>query len=472
MLEQEVREEPAKTDELSDIRRQYEQAELEESLKGVLFGGYSKKKVNEVISTYKEMVGWMQESFDYRLSELNKEKERICNERVVLKKQLGEELEKNKKLSALEEETKQWKRQYLDLREQYEASDKELQLSLEEKEKLFRDYKTAENRLKELEQKLKEQREQLAQQREQIAQQRELARQKEIEHQKELEYQKELGQKRELEYQRELERQRELVYQKELAQQEWRGQESAAGSRDESSDTGDGSGVIAILTAQLEELTAYCESMETQQKSLETQLSSMKNISQELEKLSLQYEENQSELKDARRKYANIKNENRALNSEMESTGRILAEILEQFEQKESENDILRREVSETQDQLMTVKREKLMQEQANLKFMERAYSAERECNEAKEELIRVKKELEELQRKCSTLENSKVIKIQSTAESGREEPDKKGYASEKERIDEVLRRALAVTERAAVQEEEKKENEQTMNAANGKEVL
>ena len=56
MFDKMGQEEPDKTDELGDIRRQYEQAELEERLKTVLFGGYSKKKVNEIISTYKEMI--------------------------------------------------------------------------------------------------------------------------------------------------------------------------------------------------------------------------------------------------------------------------------------------------------------------------------------------------------------------------------------------------------------------------------
>lgn len=44
MFDKMGQEEPDKTDELGDIRRQYEQAELEESLKTVLFGGYSKRR--------------------------------------------------------------------------------------------------------------------------------------------------------------------------------------------------------------------------------------------------------------------------------------------------------------------------------------------------------------------------------------------------------------------------------------------
>lgn len=223
--------------------------------------------------------------------------------------------------------------------------------------------------------------------------------------------------------------------------------------------------LIASLSSQLEELTTYCESMEKQQRSLEIQISSMKNISQELERLSAQYEENQTELKEARLRYANVKNENHALNSEMESTGRILEEILEQFEQKEAENDILRREVDEFQTQLLAVKRDKLAQEQANLSYMERAYTAERERQEDREELYRVKKELEELRKKCDSLENSKVIKIQSVPM-----PKDEGI-SEKERIEEILKRASSVVVRAAEQEE-KNIKEGTVRIDEGKEVL
>ncbi|MEW4415147.1 hypothetical protein [Clostridium sp. AN503] len=416
MLEED-RKEPVKTDELSEMRREYEQAELEESLKSVLFGGYSKKKVNEVVSTYKEMIHWMQESFDYRLKELSEEKERVWNERVVLKKQLGEELEKNKKIDVLKKEAEQWKQQMEEAehwKQQYQedcAALKE-QLSIEkDKNKKIGSLEAAAERWQHQYQEMKEK--------------------------------------------------YELTFMELQRLNEEKAQFSAVPISD-----GEGSmSLIASLSSQLEELTTYCESMEKQQRSLEIQISSMKNISQELERLSAQYEENQTELKEARLRYANVKNENHALNSEMESTGRILEEILEQFEQKEAENDILRREVDEFQTQLLAVKRDKLAQEQANLSYMERAYTAERERQEDREELYRVKKELEELRKKCDSLENSKVIKIQSVPM-----PKDEGI-SEKERIEEILKRASSVVVRAAEQEE-KNIKEGTVRIDEGKEVL
>lgn len=416
MLEED-RKEPVKTDELSEMRREYEQAELEESLKSVLFGGYSKKKVNEVVSTYKEMIHWMQESFDYRLKELSEEKERVWNERVVLKKQLGEELEKNKKIDVLKKEAEQWKQQMEEAehwKQQYQedcAALKE-QLSIEkDKNKKIGSLEAAAERWQHQYQEMKEK--------------------------------------------------YELTFMELQRLNEEKAQFSAVPISD-----GEGSmSLIASLSSQLEELTTYCESMEKQQRSLEIQISSMKNISQELERLSAQYEENQTELKEARLRYANVKNENHALNSEMESTGRILEEILEQFEQKEAENDILRREVDEFQTQLLAVKRDKLAQEQANLSYMERAYTAERERQEDREELYRVKKELEELRKKCDSLENSKVIKIQSVPM-----PKDEGI-SEKERIEEILKRASSVVVRAAEQEE-KNTKEGTVRIDEGKEVL
>lgn len=387
MLDEENKE-PVKTDELSDIRKEYEQAELEESLKRVLFGGYSKKKVNEVLNTYKEMIQWMQESFDYRLKELSEEKERVWNERVVLKKQLSAELEKNKEIDSLKEEAEYWKQQH-----ENDCAALRMQLRVE------------------------------------------------LEKNKETDSLKEAAAHWEQQYQSVREKYEHSYRELQRVMEEQTQLPPAQGAEDSST-------LIAALTNQLEELTSYCESMEKQQKSLETQISSMKNISQELDRLSVQYEENQVELKTVRLKYANAKNENYALNSEMESTGRILEDILGQFEEKEAENDMLRREIDGMQAQLLAVKRDKLTQEQANLSYMERAYTAEKELQEGKEELYRLKKEMEELRRKCDSLENSKVIKIQSMAV-----PKEEGL-TEKERIEGILKRASTVVERAAGQGE------------------
>jgi len=339
----------------------------------------------------------MQGNFDYRLQELNAEKERVCNERVILKKQLNEELEKNKKMESLLEDAEYWRNQYQELREQYDAIDQSFLVTQEEKADLLRQCSVTHRRVEELEAELEGLRQQ---------------------------------------------KQQEPV----------------------SNSDGDPT-LIAALTRQLEEITTYCEAMENQQRSLEGQISSMKNISQELEKLSLQYEENQAELKDVRRKYNNVKNEFYSLNSEMESTSQILEEILVQFEQRENENDRLHQEINEYQEQLMTVKKEKLAQDQSSLTYMERAYNAEKEMRETQEELRRTQKELEELRKEYSSLENSKVIKIQSAA--GTEEVD----IPEKEKIDELLRRASAVTGRSYEAEEKKPESD-TVSITNDKEIL
>lgn len=440
MLEEE-RKEPGKTDELNDMRREYEQAELEESLKHVLFGGYSKKKVNEVLGTYKEMIRWMQESFDYRLKELSEEKERVWNERVVLKKQLSAELEKNKKIDFLKEEAERLKRQYED---DCIALKKQLGAELEKNKNTI---------------KLKEEAERLKRQYEDdcIVLKKQLS--VELEKNKKMDALEEEAERWKQQYQGMKEK-----YEMSCTELRRVGEEKE-NRPVQVTDAEGSSSLIVSLTSQLEELTSYCESMEKQQKSLEIQISSMKNISQELERLSAQYEENQAELKNARLRYANVKSENHALNSEMESTGRILEEILEQFEQKEAENDMLRRQVDEFQTQLLTVKREKLTQEQSNLSYMERAYTAERERQEDREELYRVKKELEELRKKCDSLENSKVIKIQSMAEP------KDASGSEKERIEEILKRASSVVERVSEQGEKAVKEDMT-GITGGKEIL
>lgn len=475
MLEDE-RKEPGKTDELNDMRREYEQAELEESLKHVLFGGYSKKKVNEVLSTYKEMIRWMQESFDYRLKELNEEKERVWNERVVLKKQLSAELEKSKKIDALKEEAERLKRQYEDdcivLKKQLsgeQEKNKNVIALKEEAERRKRQYEddcialkkqlSAEQEKNKTIITLKEEAERLKRQYENDCTVLKKQLSAELEKNKKMDSLEEEAERWRQQYQGMKEK-----YELSCTELQ-RVSEEKANRPVQAVDAESSSSLIASLTSQLEELTLYCESMEKQQRSLEIQISSMKNISQELERLSAQYEENQAELKDARIRYANVKNENRALNSEMESTGRILEEILEQFEQKEAENDILRRQVDEFQAQLLTVKREKLTQEQSNLSYMERAYAAERELQEDREELYRVKKELEELRKKCDSLENSKVIKIQSVAEP------RDVNSSEKERIEEILKRASSVAERASEQGE-KAVKEDTAGITGGKEIL
>lgn len=122
-------------DEFRQIREQFNGEDVLEQLKTTMFGGYSKKHVREAINTYKEMVTIMQESFDFQLKDLAAERERISNERAVLKRQLNEELEKNKE--ALHKE-----RQYQELMKEYEDAVQELELSREEKKRLQEDYQS------------------------------------------------------------------------------------------------------------------------------------------------------------------------------------------------------------------------------------------------------------------------------------------------------------------------------------------
>lgn len=80
-----------RSDEFRVIRERFEKMDMMEQLKTTMFGGYSKKDVLEVITTYKEMVAMMQDNFDFQLKQLTAERERISNERTVLKRQLNEE---------------------------------------------------------------------------------------------------------------------------------------------------------------------------------------------------------------------------------------------------------------------------------------------------------------------------------------------------------------------------------------------
>ncbi|MFR5414957.1 MAG: hypothetical protein ACLTJE_26895, partial [Enterocloster bolteae] len=90
--------------------------------------------VEEIISTYKDMVSMMQDSFEYQLRELTAEKERIGTERMVLKKQLQDELDKNR-------ETIQLQHQYEELLRDHERAIKELEVNCFERQRLEQEYK-------------------------------------------------------------------------------------------------------------------------------------------------------------------------------------------------------------------------------------------------------------------------------------------------------------------------------------------
>lgn len=120
-------------DELRLIRERLDNAGVEGQLKTSLFGGYAKKGVEEIINTYRDMVSMMQDSFEYQLKELTAEKERIGTERSVLKKQLQEELNKNKETLLLQQ-------QYEELLRDHERAIKELEANCTERQRLEREY--------------------------------------------------------------------------------------------------------------------------------------------------------------------------------------------------------------------------------------------------------------------------------------------------------------------------------------------
>lgn len=74
----------------------------------------------------------MQDNFDYRLKELNTEKEGVCNECIILKKQLNGGLEKNKRMDNLLEDTEYWESQHEGLMARCEAADRSLLTTQEE----------------------------------------------------------------------------------------------------------------------------------------------------------------------------------------------------------------------------------------------------------------------------------------------------------------------------------------------------
>lgn len=120
-------------DEFRLIRERLDSAGVEGQLKVSLFGGYAKKGVEEIINTYKDMVSMMQDSFEYQLKELTAEKERIGTERTVLKKQLQDELDKNKESILL-------RQQYEELLSDHERAIKELEVNCAERRRLEQEY--------------------------------------------------------------------------------------------------------------------------------------------------------------------------------------------------------------------------------------------------------------------------------------------------------------------------------------------
>lgn len=150
MLEEDDLQDTGQHDEFGDIRKKFEQAEIDKKLKCVFFGGYSRKNVNEIIDAYKDMVRWMQDNFEYQMEEIQGEKERLINERGVLKKQLDEELEKSKEVVHIEQQLGEWEEKHDRLKTDYEKTAGELEQMKEKHEALRQDYEKLKEKHKKL----------------------------------------------------------------------------------------------------------------------------------------------------------------------------------------------------------------------------------------------------------------------------------------------------------------------------------
>lgn len=187
--------------------------------------------------------------------------------------------------------------------------------------------------------------------------------------------------------------------------------------------------MVKDLTRQLESMTSYCEGLEKQQEALERQLESMQTISREFEVITKESNFCKEELRGYQKKFIAIKRENDGLYGELESAGQLLANILEQFEQKDTESGMLKSELAEQKQQVVKALKEKLELQNTNVLLMEQMLELEKKALTHEQENQWLKKELETLSKEYRQLENSKVIKFSTSAgeEEANAEEDEPG---------------------------------------------
>lgn len=372
-------------DDFLDIRQRSEQEELDSQLKTVLFGGYSKKRVKNVLGGYKHMMENMQEGFEAQLDDMTIEKERLMSEREILKKQLNEELEKGKdteklllQLKELEEEKDKLEKEIIILENQVKAA--EADRSAKDVEEL----ETAYMKLQEQHKTLK------------------------------------------AEYEKKQEDYDRLSVERPTEDSTQRGSLPDNMS-------------IKDLKEQLRNLDEYCSEMERQQESLETQLNSMQTINRELDKIAMEYENRKVEYKEYQKKFHEVRNENDSLNRELESAGKVLDEVLAQFESKEVENEQLKKNLDGERVRIMDAMKQKLQLETERVDLTERLYRAENEVHDMRLKYDDLKNELEKEIQFRNDLQN-KIIPMPGKVEM--EESD--------DEFREVLNQAKNMSERLA----------------------
>lgn len=307
-------------DDFSAIRDRHEQENIESSLKRTLFMGYAPKAVHSVIKQYRDTMDLMQSSFEGQLQDIRAEMERVFSERSVLKKQLGEELEKSKEVEASRQTIEELQAKQKELERAYQRAQEECTSSAMDRDRLEDMLRASEEELEKL--------------------------------------------------------------------------------RAEMSNCQEGmsdSEAVRQLSNQLDAMTEYNESLVKQQESLESQLSSLRVINQELEKLAKEYDMHKGDMQEYREKCLNLRQENDSLMMEMESTGFVLAEILEQVESKEEECVELRQRIAQQSQQMVTMMKENLELQSNQVNLSEAVYRLETQLQESRMQYEQTRQQLEEM---------------------------------------------------------------------------
>lgn len=307
-------------DDFSAIRDRHEQENIESSLKRTLFMGYAPKAVHSVIKQYRDTMDLMQSSFEGQLQDIRAEMERVFSERSVLKKQLGEELEKSKEVEASRQTIEELQAKQKELERAYQRAQEECTSSAMDRDRLEDMLRASEEELEKL-------------------------------------------------------------------------REEMSNCQEGMSD----SEAVRQLSNQLDAMTEYNESLVKQQESLESQLSSLRVINQELEKLAKEYDMHKGDMQEYREKCLNLRQENDSLMMEMESTGFVLAEILEQVESKEEECVELRQRIAQQSQQMVTMMKENLELQSNQVNLSEAVYRLETQLQESRMQYEQTRQQLEEM---------------------------------------------------------------------------
>ncbi len=412
---------------LEEIKRRYENNELDDQLKSCFIGGFDKRSVKTALENYREILKWMQENFDSQLQDIISEKEKSISECSFLKRQLQDVMEKtmeadeiqakydalNASMEEKEEEIKGLAESLRRVQDEEKNWKKEMPLLRDGKKKLEDEKKKLEDEYRKLEDekgKLEDEYRKLEDEKGKL----------------EDEYRKLKDEKGKLEDAYEsLEDQ-----QKDLKEEYARlaATKGVVGRNFElNKDT------VRDLTRQLESMTDYCQGLENQQAALERQLESMQKISQELDAITKESNISKEELRGYQKKYITIKRENDDLNGELESAGRLLSNILEQYEQKDTESSILKRDLAEQKQQVVKSLKEKLELQNTNVSLMEQIIALESRIQVYEKENQMLRKDFETLNKEYRQLESSKVIKFSAPGGAEAEHKAEEGLNSAKD---------------------------------------